>query len=78
MSVLSDLFDEARGVFKDVADFELGRLQIQLAKDANALEASQIRDQAPRTTASAMTVPVWVWPVVAGAGIVGAIAVLKR
>ncbi len=44
---LKDLFDSARGVFKDAIDFEKFKFELRLANEARAAEAEQAARQAP-------------------------------
>ncbi len=52
---LDGLFDNARGVFKDVIDFEKFKFELALAKDARAAEAAQARSQAPTPPAASLS-----------------------
>ncbi len=67
---LDGLFDNVRGVFKDVIDFEKFKFELQLAKDARAAEAARQQSQAPRppTGSSALSNPI---VVVGGLAVVG-------
>ena len=47
MSIFDDLWDTAKGVFKDVLDFKASELEFKLAKEAQAAEARRQEALAP-------------------------------
>jgi hypothetical protein len=65
-STLTDIFDFGKGIFKQIADLELGKLSLQLAQEARADEAAVRASNEPRSPGALAAVPVWVWYGAAG------------
>ena len=76
MSVLRDFFDEARGVFRDVIDFERFKFELSLAKEARAAEAETARAQAPVMSSGSINPMIVIGGLVA-AGLL-AVALIRR
>ena len=46
-SIFDKIFDTARGVFKDITNFNLQKLQIDAVRSANAAQAKTVKAAAP-------------------------------
>ena len=76
MSVLGEIFDEARGVFKDFLDHERFKAELDLVREARAAQQAQARQDAPAPSGNGL-LGVLVFAAAAGLATFALVKVLK-